>query len=354
MRFGSLFSGIGGMDLGLEWAGMECAWQVENDSYAVRVLEKHWPNVTRYGDIREVDFGGVEPVELLAGGFPCQDLSYAGKGLGLSGERSGLWSEFKRAIRMVGPRYVLVENVPGLLGRGMGAVLGDLASLGYDAEWQSIPAAAFGAPHLRWRIFIVGYAQRSGRVDSATHDGEYHAPRETGGSEAGRNSLAPEASSRAEVLAYAQRAERRQGESARYESDGTVARWPQAAGWTGASRPHGGAGHVAHADGERREGWCGAFWPRRWDEPAHSRKPIADPDESGLEERYGGERASGPRPSPLQQDWWAVEPNVGRVAHVVPSRVDRLRGLGNAVVPQVAEYIGRCILEADRRIEEAS
>ena len=167
MKFGSLFSGVGGMDLGLERAGMECRWQVENDAYATRVLEKHWPDVPKYGDIREVDFERVERVDLVAGGFPCQDLSYAGKGLGLSGARSGLWSEFKRCIRVVRPRFVLVENVPGLLSRGMGAVLGDLASLGYDAEWESLPAAAFGAPHLRWRIFIVAHANRLGCHDSS-------------------------------------------------------------------------------------------------------------------------------------------------------------------------------------------
>ena len=115
MRAGSLFSGIGGFDLGLERAGFTISWQVEIDPYCQRVLAKHWPNVTRYGDITAMDWTTVQPVDLLCGGFPCQDLSFAGKRAGIDGARSGLWSEYVRAIRHLRPRYVLVENVPGLL-----------------------------------------------------------------------------------------------------------------------------------------------------------------------------------------------------------------------------------------------
>ena len=153
--FGSLFSGIGGMDLGLERAGWRCAWQVENDTYCNRVLEKHWPDVQKFGDIRDV----TDPpsVDLIAGGFPCQDVSNAGNKEGISGARSGLWTEMFRIVCLVRPRFVLVENVPGLLVRGMDAVLGDLAKGGYDAEWDCIPAAAFGCDHIRWRTFILAY-----------------------------------------------------------------------------------------------------------------------------------------------------------------------------------------------------
>jgi len=164
MNFGSLFAGIGGFDLGLERAGMSCKWQVEIDDYATKVLEKHWPDVTRYRDIREVT--ELEPVDLICGGFPCQDLSYAGKGAGITGERSGLWKEYARIIRLVRPRFVLVENVPALLGRGMGVVLGDLAACGYDAEWDCIPAAAVGAPHQRDRAWIVAYPSENGQHKS--------------------------------------------------------------------------------------------------------------------------------------------------------------------------------------------
>ena len=98
MRFGSLFAGIGGMDLGLERAGMECAWQVEIDPYCQKVLAKHWPDVQRFGDIKDCGAHNLEPVDLICGGFPCQDISLAGKGAGIEGERSGLWSEYHRII----------------------------------------------------------------------------------------------------------------------------------------------------------------------------------------------------------------------------------------------------------------
>ncbi len=161
MTFGSLFAGIGGMDLGLERSGMECRWQVEIDPFCNKVLEKHWPNVKRYGDITEVDGSQLEPVDLIAGGFPCQDLSVAGLRLGIKdGTRSGLWSEFARLIGSVRPRLILIENVAGLLANEpMRRVLGDLSALGFDAEWESIPAASVGAPHQRERIFIFAYSK---------------------------------------------------------------------------------------------------------------------------------------------------------------------------------------------------
>ncbi len=228
ITFGSLFAGIGGLDLGLERAGMECRWQVEIDDYAQRVLAKHWPDVRRHDDIRTWPQPGAERVDLICGGFPCQDISYAGQGAGLSGERSGLFYELIRVVREMEPRYVLLENVAALLTRGLDDVLGTLASLGFDAEWHCIPAAAVGAPHIRDRVFVVAYAvcgpQGTGRREQHTEGGE--------------------------------------------------------------------------------EKWA-------------------------------------------MDSNWLVEPAVGRVANGVPARVDRLRGLGNAVVPQVAEWIGRRIMESD-------
>ena len=159
LTVGSLFAGIGGFDLGLERAGFEITWQVEIDPYCQRVLAKHWPHVQRYGDIRAIDWGTVEPVDLLCGGFPCQDISLAGKGVGLAGERSGLWFEYAKAIEVLKPRYVLIENVSALRSRGLDQVLGSLAALGYDAEWHCIPACAVGAPHRRDRVWIIAYAQ---------------------------------------------------------------------------------------------------------------------------------------------------------------------------------------------------
>ena len=170
LTVGSLFAGIGGFDLGLERAGFEVRWQVEIDPFCQRVLAKHWPHVQRFGDVRECGAANLEPVDVICGGFPCQDISFAGSGAGLSGERSGLWYEYARIIRELRPRFVLVENVSALLVRGLADVLGELAALRFDAEWACVSACAVGTPHVRQRVFIVAYANsehgRSGLRDS--------------------------------------------------------------------------------------------------------------------------------------------------------------------------------------------
>lgn len=142
----------------------------EIDPFCQRVLKKHWPNVPIFPDIRTLTAADVPRVDLICGGFPCQDISFAGKGAGIEGERSGLWREFARLIGEIRPRFVIVENVAALLGRGLGRVLGDLAALGYDAEWHCIPASYVGAPHQRDRVWIVAYSQKFS--DSCTsHNG---------------------------------------------------------------------------------------------------------------------------------------------------------------------------------------
>src|SRR5262245_35260350 len=127
--FGSLFSGIGGIDLGLERAGMECVWQCENDPYASRVLARHWPAVPNLGDAHAVRWEDVERVDLIAGGYPCQPFSVAGQRRGDADPRH-LWPRFRDAVRVLRPRYALLENVPGHFSLGFGRVLGDLAELG--------------------------------------------------------------------------------------------------------------------------------------------------------------------------------------------------------------------------------
>ena len=161
MTFGSLFAGIGGLDLGLERAGMECRWQVEIDEYCRRVLVRHWPGVPKHGDIRQITGAELERVDLICGGFPCQDVSRVGSRAGIEGKRSGLWGEYLRLVRDLRPRFVLVENVPGLLDGGIGRVLGDLAESGFDAEWRLLSAAEFGLPHRRDRVFVIAYPRGS-------------------------------------------------------------------------------------------------------------------------------------------------------------------------------------------------
>ena len=187
MKIGSLFSGYGGLDNAVvNVTGAQVAWHCEWESAPSAILEAHFPGVPNYRNVTKVDFTQVESVDILTGGFPCQDLSLAGKRAGLrTGTRSGLWSEFVRAIQELQPRLVVIENVRGLLSasatnpdlehcpwcmgeagdsepalRALGAVLGDLADLGYDAKWQGLRAADAGAPHNRFRIFIVAFPNR--------------------------------------------------------------------------------------------------------------------------------------------------------------------------------------------------
>jgi DNA (cytosine-5)-methyltransferase 1 len=321
--FGSLFAGIGGVDLGLERAGWECRWQVEIDPFCRHVLEHHWPDVPRYGDIRELEWSGVERVDLLAGGFPCQPFSVAGQRRGKDDER-WLWPEFAGAVRALRPRHVLVENVPGLLAGhgGMGDVLGDLAQLGYDAEWDSVPAAAVGAPHLRYRVWIVAHADDVGGLGfGGLFDGFRSAFRHDADR---RGREAPLADAEREGL------------------QGSTGSWFAGAGWT------------SNNDGAGLEGR--QLQRQRADQRPVGPSGVADAQRRGRGRRTPETRRDTERRAAVVgsgatsgwSDYWLTEPDVGRVAHGVPSRVDRLRALGNAVVPQVVEVIGRRLLEAER------
>ena len=152
--------------MGLEMTGrFETVWQSEMDAHCRSVLRKHWPDAELLGDVREVGVKNeIKTVDVICGGFPCQDLSTAregsrqGRGKGLDGKKSGLYREFIRIIKQVGPRGFVIENVPTLVNRGLETILGEIASLGYDAEWHIVSAASVGGPHLRKRVFIMGYA----------------------------------------------------------------------------------------------------------------------------------------------------------------------------------------------------
>jgi DNA (cytosine-5)-methyltransferase 1 len=170
-----LFSGIGGFSLGLErTGGFTTVAFCEIEPFPRKVLAKHWSGVPIYDDVRTLTADRLASdgiaVDVICGGFPCQDISLAGKGAGLAGERSGLWSEYARLIGELRPRYVIVENVANLLagpnsqpGQWFGRVLGDLAERRYDAEWENIPASALGATHRRARAWIVAYPEKSAR-----------------------------------------------------------------------------------------------------------------------------------------------------------------------------------------------
>jgi DNA (cytosine-5)-methyltransferase 1 len=359
VKVGSLFSGIGGFDLGLERAGFESAWFCEADPYATRVLRKHWPELPVFPDVRELTAEWAEPIDVLCGGFPCQDLSVAGAGAGVEGARSGLWSEFARLIGEFRPRYVLVENVAALLARGAGRVLGDLAALGYDAEWDCIPASAIGAPHQRDRIWIVAYPNggalwdepgRSSRPDGtgATQPGDDGAEgsvadADRGGEPQQRGALA-EGGGRPEHGGQAEDVEDAAGEGRRQAGGGERDDAGRAGAFVRSQRAGEVAGEVADPERERLEGLG----------PIARESEVAESGDGSSSSPYANrvrcDRGAGPlehiyRSAELANGgWWLVEPDVGRVAHGVPSRLDRVRCLGNALVPQIAEFLGRRIM----------
>jgi len=270
-----LFSGIGGFSLGLERAGMKTVAFCEVDKKCQEVLRKHWKDVPIFDDVttlKGTDIDGT--VDVICGGFPCQDISLAGKGAGLEGERSGLWWEFHRLIKEIKPKWAIIENVSALRNRGLDQVLRSLNEIGYDAEWHCITAASIGAPHRRDRIWIVAYPRDSSRWDGISGS-------------IGRDG------------------ERELEESIRSSETASI---------TGSSEA---SETISNSNSEGLEG--------QWKVSSRISKELKDPSYSC---------------------WWATEPDVGRVAHGIPNRVDRLKQLGNAVVPQIPELIGRAICQA--------
>ena len=162
MKFGSLFTGIGGFDLGFERAGLSCAWQCEIDRAASSILARHWGNLFNYHDVKKISRSGsaAAGVDVLCGGFPCQDLSVAGRRAGLAGARSGLWWQFRRIARRLRPQFVVIENVPGLLssneGRDFAVLLRGLVKLGYGLAWRVLDSQYDRVAQRRRRVFIVG------------------------------------------------------------------------------------------------------------------------------------------------------------------------------------------------------
>lgn len=171
MTHGSLFSGVGGFELGAKWAGIPTLWNCEIEDYQQKVLKKNFPDVEQYKDITKTT--GLRHVDIVSGGFPCQDISVAGKGKGIRGERSGLWSEMYRVVGEVRPKYVIVENSPALVVSGFERVLRDLSEIGYDAEWQCISNHAFGYPHRRERLYVIAYPREIGLQGIVRDDGGF-------------------------------------------------------------------------------------------------------------------------------------------------------------------------------------
>lgn len=335
----SLFSGIGGLDLASEWAGFETVGQCEMADYPTKILEKHWPDVPRWRDIRTLtkeDFlarTGLRTVDIISGGFPCQPFSVAGKQKGREDDRY-LWPEMRRVIAELEPRWVVGENVPGILRIAAKDVIADLESLGYHVLLLDFEAAAVGAFHRRERIAFVANrndygqsaAQERGSVDARVR-----------GSAQGQEQAGESAGLRAV------------GEHEDV-ADGDGLREQPAPG----GQPESGDGSCnsgAHvADAHRRELRHDGNHGRSLDREEHE---AANAGDAGGKEtihntmcslRRGKHRRGKPQGF-ANRYRWPAEPNVGRVAHGIPHRVDRIKGLGNAVCPPQFYPIFRAIYE---------
>ena len=309
----SLFSGIGGLDLAAEWAGFRTVGQCEWADYPTKVLEKHWPNVARWRDIRTLtkesfyERTGLRTVDVISGGFPCQPFSVAGKQMGKEDERY-LWPEMLRVVRELAPRWVIGENVPGIIKIAGGRVVQDLEQEGYDVVVFNFEAAAVGAPHRRARVAFVANASGAGLQRSKLR-GEYHAE-------------------------FASREERLSGSIA--ECGENVA-YPDSIRWG-----------ERKAQSNHNEEWNDQTFEQTWgSELCKVGCCCKDVSNSNGPMRTDTMQSRGWRSGSCDKDWWTTEPNVGRVANGVPNRVDRLKCLGNAVVPHQFYPIFRAIMEVE-------
>jgi DNA (cytosine-5)-methyltransferase 1 len=319
MKVLDLFSGIGGFSLGLEQAGMKTVAFCEIEPFCQAVLKKHWPSIQCHDNIKTLEgkqYAGR--IDVICGGFPCQDLSLAGKGAGLSGQRSGLWFEYARIIKEVRPKYAIIENVSALRSRGLEDVLGSLHKIGYDAEWHCIPASYIGAPHRRDRIWIVAYARGSGRNEGDIclegYDGKQIKKR--------RTTISPEPGKASVFVAYpaSQRYER--GES---EYKGSEKR---------------------EAEGFRKDE--GLRFAQSCD-TSGVRNVISDSMREGLEGQWTlASRIREELQNISDSRRWSIESTVCRVVNGLPNRSHRIKSLGNSIVPQIAEAIGKAIMKGAR------
>jgi DNA (cytosine-5)-methyltransferase 1 len=288
VNFLDLFAGIGGFALGVYWSGMrfENHFCSEIDPYEVELYAKRFPDSVQLGDITKIDFEKLKndyPGEwIIAGGFPCQDISIAGKGAGIEGKRSGLWFEMWRAIRILRPRFVIAENVGAITFRGLDQVLSSLAEIGYDAEWQDIRAADVGAPHRRERIWIVAYPMST----------------------------------------------RKRGDKWESKIKKDV---------------------ISDSDCKRLNRQSISIWKKQKEDSKIDRCSEDIPNSQCIDDDNTGhgtgeiQRERSAQAKIQRNKWWKFEPGMGRLAHGVSRKMDRLRGLGNSIVPQIAEIIFRKI-----------
>lgn len=333
MNYLDLFSGIGGFAYGAYLAGMKFDnhYFSEIDPYCIQLYQKRFPDAIALGDIRKIDISILPAGEwIITGGFPCQDISVAGKGEGIEGARSGLWFEMRRIIRELRPRFAIIENVGAIAFRGLDRVLSSLAEIGYDAEWQDIRASDMGAPHKRERIWIVAYDDRSLCLQSS--DG-----------------LCP---GRAAINSSSQNVPNPGSKKSERISDGSGEKVPEIRRIC-KDVPN---SYSQHDDGT---GYGAVKICGKRQSTAEIQRNISDSDSHKQNRMCGfmqmgrsGVQKAIKKDSFFQGVQWGIEPAVGRMANGIPHRVDRLRGLGNSIVPQIAAVLFTAIktylVEAER------
>ena len=328
MKVLDLFSGIGGFSLGLEWAGMSTVAFCERDPYCTTILNKHWPDTPVHNDVRNLDGKDyADSIDLVAGGFPCQPFSVAGNRRGSDDDRH-LWPEMLRIIQEAKPRWVIGENVFGLINMALDDVQADLEREHYEVRKFVLPAVAVDAHHRRDRIFIIAYRDPA-LVNASSEHGRRDTDRRSGaGMEMGGDVLAQ--TRRHQVSDATDRPSSHvahshgEGQLQQEGLEREVGRWSSDSSKQGS--------YVAHPNGTRGE--VGISGQESWQE-----------GHAGESHHQGDQQL---RRSPRGE--WPAEPRVGRVADGIPNRVDRIKGLGNAVVPQLIQAIGELVLAADKEI----
>jgi len=300
-----LFSGIGGFALAAKWNGYRTVGFCDNEPYAQAVLKKHWPEVPCHKDIREVRGELYAGVTLLTGGFPCQPFSVAGKQRGKDDNRY-LWPEMLRVIQEAKPAWIIGENVAGIVNLALDQVCADLEGQGYEVEPIIVPACAVDAPHRRDRVWIVGHSKLNGLAACKTIGGLFD------------------------------ESEEQRGKIEEWESSGTSCASSDVADTNG--------GQFSKRESERKSVQMSGEGSQRICDVADT---VSQRGCGGNSKREyaedAGQSSRDSRDNSRGVATWLAEPNVGRVAHGIPNRVAKLRGLGNAIVPQVASEIIRCI-----------
>jgi len=312
-----LFSGIGGFSLGLEaTGGFETVAFCDIDKYSKKVLKKQWPNVKQYEDIKELNYerlkaDGIGAIDIITGGYPCQPFSIAGRKKGEEDPRH-LWPEYFRLIKELRPSWVIGENVSGHIKLGLDTVLKNLESEGYSARTFSISASSIGAKHQRERIWIVANArQYGGRIEP------------TGNTEStGRGSLeTTEWSTDTNTISRSSKGEETLANS--------IELGLEKHGHSETTESIKRGETMADTNVEGRQGGIHRGQNKEWES----------------QQRYFGRNSAAH--GQQEQNWWDTEPELGRVAHGIPNRVDRLKGLGNSLVPQIPFYIAQSILQVE-------